>query len=144
MLNRGAEGPTDNQQQQPSDVWRGRYYGVARMQFLAALVVSFFAVFWQDVAVVVSVLSGGFLVGLNTILLARSVESSSQPQEGDGRGILYRSAVVRFLLLIAALVAAYLAGLALPAIAAGMFAAYVGGYVYIVSNTARFTGESDD
>jgi len=143
-LNRGAEGPTDNQQQQPSNAWRKRYYGVARTQLLAATVVSVFAVFWQDGVVAASVLSGGLLVGLNSILLARSVESSSQIQKGDGRGVLYRSAVVRFLLLIAVLVAAYLVGLVLPAIAAGMFAAYVGGYIYIVINASRFIDESGD
>lgn len=121
-----------------------RFYGVARIQLITATIVSLLALFWQSGAIAVSLLSGGILVGLNSVLLARSVVSSSQAEGADGRGVLYRSAAVRFLLLVAALIGAYLAGLVLPAIAAGMFAAYVGGYVYIVKNASRFAGGCDN
>jgi len=135
-----VEGLSDNQQQQPSPAWQKRLSGVARIQFVSALVISFFAWFWQGGVIAVSLLSGGILVGVNSVLLARSVVSSSQVEGADGRGVLYRSAVVRFLLLIAALICAYWAGLVLPAIAAGMFVAYAGGYIYIVKHASRDAG----
>ena len=143
MLKWGAEDLADNQQQQPSTAWHRRLFRIALIQLFAALIVSFFALFWQGEVIAVSLLSGGILVGLNSFLLARSVVGSSQVEGADGRTTLYRSAVVRFLLLIAALVGAYLIGLVLPAVAAGMFVAYVGGYVYIVKNASRFVDESD-
>ncbi len=142
LLKRGAEGLSDTQQQQSDTVWQRQLAGVARTQFLAALIVSVFVWPWQGGMIVFSVLSGGALVGLNSILLARSVVGSSQVEGADGRGVLYRSAVVRFILLIVALIGANVMGLNLLAIAAGMFTAYVGGYVHIVKVTSRASDES--
>lgn len=62
----------------------------------------------------------------------------------DGRGVLYRSAVMRFLLLIIVLVCANLIGLHLLAMAAGMFSAYVGGYIYIVKLTSQAADKERD
>jgi len=143
LLKWGAGRSADNLQQQPSTAWHRRLFRIALIQLLAALIVSFFALFWHGGVVSTSLLSGGILVGMNSVLLARSVVSSSRVEGADGRSVLYRSAVVRFLLLIAILVGAYLIGLDLPAIAAGMFVAYVGGYIYIVKNASRFMDESD-
>jgi F0F1-type ATP synthase assembly protein I len=127
----------DTQQQQSSTAWQRQFSGVSRAQFLTVLLASVFVWLWQDEMITVSFLSGGALVGLNSVLLARSVVGSSQVEGADGRGVLYRSAVVRFLLLIAALIGANLMGLHLLAIAAGMFMAYVGGYLYIVKVSSR-------
>jgi len=142
MLRRGAEGLFDTQQQRSSTAWQRQLAGVARAQFVTAFVVSVFVWVWQGEIIAFSVLSGGTLVGLNSILLARSVVGSSQVEGADGRGVLYRSAVVRFILLITALISANVIGLHLLAIAAGMFAAYVGGYAYIVKMTSRASDES--
>ncbi len=134
---------SDRQQKQPSTAWQKQFSGLFRIQFLTALVVSFFAWFWQGGIVAVSLLSGGILVGLNSVLLARSVMSSSRVEGADGRGVLYRSAAVRFLLLVFALIGAYFIGLHLLAVAAGMFTAYVGGYIYIVKHVSQATDASD-
>ncbi|MES0372488.1 MAG: ATP synthase subunit I [Mariprofundaceae bacterium] len=131
-------------QQQPSTAWQQQFYGMSRIQALSALVVSFFVLFWLSGIMAISVLSGGILVALNSVLLARSVVSSSQVEGVDGRGVLYRSAVVRFLLLIVVLVCANLIGLHLLAVAAGMFSAYVGGYVYIVRLTSQAADKKRD
>ena len=133
---------TDDQQQQPSTAWQKQLSGVFRVQFFTALIASFFVWLWQGEMIAVSFLSGGALVGLNSVLLARSVVGSSRVAGADGRGVLYRSAVVRFVLLIAALIGANLMGLHLLAVAAGMFSAYVGGYVYIVKVTSQASDES--
>jgi hypothetical protein len=135
---------SDHQQHPPSDAWQKQLFGVALVQFLSALGISFFAMFWQGGVVAASVLSGGILVGLNSVLLARSVVGSSQVEGADGRGVLYRSAVVRFLLLIVALVCANLVGFHLLAVAAGMFIAYVGGYLYVVKRASQAVGKSRD
>ena len=133
---------SDTQQRQPSTAWQEQLSGIARTQFVSALVASVFVWVWQGEMIAFSVLSGGALVGLNSILLARSVVGSSQVEGADGRGVLYRSAVVRFILLIVALISANVMGLHLLAIAAGMFTAYVGGYVHIVKMTSRASDES--
>ena len=142
MLKRGTEGLSDIQQQQSTTVWQRQLSGVAWTQLFAAFIVSVFVWPWQGGMVAISLLSGGALVGLNSVLLARSVVGSSQVEGADGRGVLYRSAVARFILLIVALISANLMGLHLLALAAGMFAAYVGGYVYIVKATSRASDES--
>ncbi|MDT8376176.1 MAG: ATP synthase subunit I [Mariprofundaceae bacterium] len=131
---------SDTQQQQPSTAWQQQLFGVARVQVLAALIASVFALFWQGGVIAISILSGGILVGLNSVLLARSVVSSSQVEGADGRGVLYRSAALRFLLLILVLTGASQIGVHLLAMAAGMFTAYVGGYIYIVRVTSRIAG----
>jgi len=141
MLRWGAEGLSDTQQQ-PSTAWQRQLSGIARTQFVAALIASAFVWAWQGGIVAISLLSGGALVGLNSVLLARSVVGSSQVEGADGRSVLYRSAVARFILLIVALISANLMGLHLLAVAAGMFTAYVGGYVYIVKVTSRASDES--
>lgn len=84
--------------------------------------------------------SGGF----EQCSSCRSVVSSSQVEGADGRGVLYRSAVMRFLLLIIVLVCANLIGLHLLAMAAGMFSAYVGGYIYIVKLTSQAADKERD
>jgi len=117
-------------------------FGVIIVQLASALIVSLIALFWQGGGISASLLSGGLLVGANSALLARSVVGSSRVTGDGSRGILFRSAAFRFLLLIAALVAAHLVGLRLPAVAAGMFTAYVGGYFYIVKHASRFVDES--
>jgi hypothetical protein len=137
LLKREAESLPSNKQQQPSAAWQHQLFGVARTQLLSALIASFFVLFWQGGIASISVLSGGILVGLNSVLLARSVVSSSLMEGGDSRRVLYRSAAVRFLLLIVALVGANLMGLHLLAVAAGMFTAYVGGNIYIVKITSQ-------
>jgi hypothetical protein len=116
--------------------------GVFVAQLVVAFTVSAFVWVWQSGVVAISLMSGGALVGLNSILLARSVVGSSQEEGADGRGVLYRSAIVRFILIIIALVCANIAGLHLLAIAAGMFVAYAGGYVYIVRVASRAADES--
>lgn len=131
-------------QQQPPTAWQQQFFGVARAQALSALGVSFFVLFWLSGIVAVSILSGGILVALNSVLLARSVMSSSQAEGADGLGVLYRSAAMRFLLLIIVLVCANLIGLHLLAMAAGMFSAYAGGYIYIVKLTSRAAGRERD
>lgn len=131
-------------QQQPSTAWQQQFFGIARIQALTALLVSFFALFWLSGIMAISILSGGILVALNSVLLARSVVGSSQVEGADGRGVLYRSAVMRFLLLIIVLVCANLIGLHLLAMAAGMFSAYVGGYIYIVKLTSQAADKERD
>lgn len=133
---------SESQQRQSSTAWQKQLSGVARAQLLAVLIASVFVWVWQGEVIVISFMSGGALVGLNSVLLARSVVGSSQVEGADGRGVLYRSAVVRFMLLIVALIGANMMGLHLLAIAAGMFSAYVGGYVYIVKVTSRASDES--
>jgi len=128
-------------QQHSSAAWQQQLSGVARVQFLTVLLASVFVWLWQSEVIAISFLSGGALVGLNSVLLARSVVGSSQVEGADGRGVLYRSAVVRFILLIVALIGANLMGLHLLAIAAGMFMAYVGGYIYIVKISSRAVGK---
>ncbi len=128
---------SETQQQQPSDGWQRQFSGVAKIQALTALAASVFALFWQGEAIAISLLSGGILVSLNSVLLARSVVGSSQVEGAGGRGVLYRSAALRFLLLILVLIGANLVGLHLLAVAAGMFTAYVGGYIYIVKLTSQ-------
>ncbi len=135
---------SDYQQKQPSVLWEKQFFGVARTQFFSAVLASVFLWFWQGEVIAISVLSGGILVGLNSVLLARSVMDSSQVKRVDGRGMLYRSAAVRFVLLIAALVCANWVGLHLLAVAAGMFMAYAGGYVYIVRVASRAAGKASD
>jgi len=125
-------------------VWQRQLFGIARVQFLVVFLASVFALFWQGGVMAISFLSGGILVSLNSVLLARSVVGSSQVEGADGRGVLYRSAVVRFLLLIVALTGANLMGLHLLAIAAGMFMAYVGGYIYIAKIASRAVGKDKD
>jgi F0F1-type ATP synthase assembly protein I len=146
LLGQGVENLPDTQQKHSSTAWQKQLSGVARSQFVAAVMVSVFALFWQGEVIAISLLSGGTLVGLNSVLLARSVVSSSQEEVADGRSVLYRSAVVRFLLLIVALIGANLMGLHLLAVAAGMFMAYVGGYIYIVRVTSRASdvGRADE
>lgn len=141
-MDQGVEGLSDTQHQHSSTTWQDQLDGVSRTQFVTAFIASVCVWVWQGEVIAISFLSGGILVGLNSILLARSVVSSSQVERADGRGILYRSAVVRFILLIAALIGANMIGLHLLAIAAGMFLAYVGGYVYIVKVTSRASDES--
>lgn len=131
-------------QQQPSTAWQKQSFGMARVQVVSALVVSFFVLFWLSGIMAVSILSGGILVALNSVLLARSVVSSSRVEGADGRGVLYRSAVMRFLLLIFVLICASLIGLHLLAVAAGMFSAYVGGYIYIVRLTSQAADNERD
>ncbi len=123
--------------QQPSTAWQQQLFGVARIQVLSALVVAVFALFWQGEIIAISILSGGILVGLNSVLLARSVVSSSQVEGADGRGVLYRSAALRFFLLVLVLTGANQIGVHLLAMAAGMFTAYVGGYIYVVKITSQ-------
>ena len=135
---------SDTQQQQPSTAWQQQLFGVARIQVLSALMASVFALFWQSGVIAISILSGGILVGLNSVLLARSVVSSSQVEGADGRGVLYRSAALRFFLLILVLIGANQIGAHLLAIAAGMFTAYVGGYIYIVKITSRAADRDRD
>ena len=135
---------SDTQQQQPSTAWQQQLFGVARIQVLSALMASVFALFWQSGVIAISILSGGILVGLNSVLLARSVVSSSQVEGADGRGVLYRSAALRFFLLILVLIGANQIGAHLLAIAAGMFTAYVGGYIYIVKITSRTADRDRD
>ena len=132
------------QQQQPSGDWQQQFFGIAKIQALTSLAVSVFALFWQGEAIAISLLSGGILVSLNSVLLARSVMGSSQVEGAGSRGVLYRSAALRFLLLILVLIGANLIGLHLLAIAAGMFTAYVGGYIYIVKLTSQAAGEDRD
>ena len=125
-----------------SGVLQRQFAGVFKTQVAVAVIASFFVWFWQGGVMAISLMSGGVLVGLNSILLARSVVGSSQADGVDGRAVLYRSAVFRFLLIIAALTCASLVGLNLVAVAAGMFSAYVGGYVHIVRVTSRASDES--
>lgn len=147
LLKREAAGLSKSQQQ-PSTAWqsgfKGQLFGVAKVQLVAAFAASLFALFWQSGVVSVSILSGGILVGLNSVLLARSVLGSSQVEGADGRGVLYRSAAQRFLLLVLVLVGASQIGLHLLAMAAGMFTAYVGGYIYIVKLTSQAADEDRD
>lgn len=137
MLKRGAQGLSDTQRQQPSTAWQQQLFGVARIQVFSALIASVFVLFWQPGVIAISILSGGILVSLNSVLLARSVVSSSQVEGVDGRGVLYRSAALRFFLLILVLIGANQIGVHLLAMAAGMFTAYVGGYMYIVKITSQ-------
>ncbi|MCF7821959.1 MAG: ATP synthase subunit I [Mariprofundaceae bacterium] len=124
-------------QQQPSTAWQKQLFGIARIQIFSALIVAVFTVFWLDGVMAISILSGGILVGLNSVLLARSVVNSSRVEGVDGRGVLYRSATIRFFLLILVLIGASQIGVHLLAMAAGMFTAYVGGYIYIVRITSH-------
>ena len=135
---------SDTQQKQPSTAWQQQLFGVARIQVISALMASVFALFWQDWVIAISILSGGILVSLNSVLLARSVVSSSQVEGADGRGVLYRSAALRFFLLILVLIGANQIGVHLLAMAAGMFTAYVGGYIYIVKITSRAADRDRD
>jgi hypothetical protein len=137
LLKRGAQGLSDTQRQQPSTAWQQQLFGVARIQVFSALIASVFVLFWQPGVIAISILSGGILVSLNSVLLARSVVSSSQVEGVDGRGVLYRSAALRFFLLILVLIGANQIGVHLLAMAAGMFTAYVGGYMYIVKITSQ-------
>jgi len=131
---------SETQQQQPSSDWQQQFFGVAKTQAFTALAASVFALFWQGEAIAISFLSGGILVSLNSVLLARSVVGSSRVEGAGSRGVLYRSAALRFLLLILVLIGASQIGLHLLAMAAGMFTAYVGGYIYIVKVTSRTVG----
>ena len=135
---------SETQQEQPSGAWQKQLFGVAKIQVLTALVTSVFALFWQGEAIAISFVSGGILVSLNSVLLIRSVVGSSRVEGAGSRGVLYRSAALRFLLLILVLIGANQIGLHLLAIAAGMFTAYVGGYVYMVKLTSQTTGEDGD
>jgi len=135
---------SDDLENQPSVAWQKQFSGLFRIQFLTALIASFFVWVWQDEVMAISFLSGGILVGLNSVLLARSVVGSSRSGAVDGRGALYRSAAIRFLLLVFALIGANLMGLHLLAVAAGMFTAYVGGYIYIVKSVSQTTALSDE
>lgn len=116
-----------------SEYWRTQAAGVIRIQAVAAAVAGIAAYFASTGLVSISVVYGGLLVVVNSIMLGRSVSGAIGSQAGEGQKGLYRSAAVRFAGLILVLSLGYAMGLVLPAVAAGMFASYFAGFVFIVS-----------
>jgi len=123
----------DDQNTQLSEHWRAQAVGIIRIQTLAAALAGIAAYFVSTGLVSVSVVYGGLLVVINSIMLGRSVSGSMGSQAGEGPKGLYRSAAIRFAGLILVLSLGYAMGLVLPAVAAGMFASYFAGFVFIVS-----------
>lgn len=123
----------DEKKTRLSEQWRAQAAGVIRIQAVAAVLAGVAAYFVSTGKVSVSVVYGGLLVVINSIMLGRSVSGAIGSQAGEGQKGLYRSAAIRFAGLILVLSLGYAMGLALPAVAAGMFAAYFAGFVFIVS-----------
>jgi len=116
-----------------SEYWQAQAAGVVRIQAAAAALAGIAAYFVSTGLISISVVYGGLLVVINSIMLGRSVSGAIGSQAGEGQKGLYRSAVIRFAGLILVLSLGYAMGLVLPAVAAGMFAAYFAGFVFIVS-----------
>jgi len=91
------------------------------------------AVLFYDVKVALGVGFGVMIIMLSTILLGRRIHSAAATDPESGQRMLYAGAVMRFVLVLTALVMAYGLGLHLLAVAVGMGLAQVAMFVFAAS-----------
>ena len=102
-------------------------------QLGAGLFAMLAAVLFYDVKVALGVGFGVMIVMLSTILLGRRIHSAAATDPESGQRMLYAGAVMRFVLVLTALVMAYGLGLHLLAVAVGMVLAQVAMFVFAAS-----------
>jgi len=90
---------------------------------------------WSGFAPAVGVAYGILLSMINSAWLARGVRHAVRLDLASGQRVLYMGAVLRFLVILAALLLAYGLGLHLLAVAGGMFLAQMALFVYAASCT---------
>lgn len=91
------------------------------------------AVVRYDVKVALGLGFGVLIIMLTTILLGRRLQGAAATDPESGRRMLYAGAVMRFVLVLVALVAAYGLGLHLLAVAVGMALAQTAMFFYAAS-----------
>jgi len=96
---------------------------VVWMQLGAALILALVALFFWTAHIAASFFFGALVVGLATWLMVRSAEVKDASQQS-----LYKSAAIRFFLVLLALFCITLAGLNMPAAIVGMVVVYVVGF----------------
>ncbi len=102
---------------------------IFRMQFVLGLVVFLLLAVIGQVNYAQSFLYGLLLMAVNGWWLARRLDKVSVLDVAAGQRSVYAGAAIRFVALIAALLVAYVIGLHLLLVAAGMFVAQVGVFV---------------
>jgi len=112
-------------------LWKDKMKRLVFIQLISALLVGCLLLFWLSLLIVGSFILGGLLVVLNAWVMAKAFVSEDVSQKS-----VYRSAVVRYIgiFLILFLLAAN--GVNLLAVCAGMFVAYLAGFLYS-ANDAR-------
>ena len=91
------------------------------------------AALFYDLKVALGVGFGVMIIMLSTILLGRRIHSAAATDPESGQRMLYAGAVMRFVLVLTALVMAYGLGLHLLAVAVGMVLAQVAMFVFAAS-----------
>jgi len=102
-------------------------------QLGAGLLAMLTAVLFYDVQVALGVGFGVMIIMLSTILLGRRIHNAAATDPESGQRMLYAGAVMRFVLVLTALVMAYGLGLHLLAVAVGMVLAQVAMFVFAAS-----------
>jgi len=101
---------------------------VVVLQLAVVLVASGVALLAWELVVAGSVMAGGCLVVVNAVSMLRVLSRS-----GMEKAKIYRSAVVRYIIVLCVLVALVTMGLSVLAIVAGMVLAYAVGYIFSLS-----------
>lgn len=115
---------------------RGEQAGRANLRVILAMQTAVSCLGAAAVALVsgwshgLSMLYGAALMAANGLWLYRGIELAVSSGTEGGQQSLYRSAVLRFVVLLLALALAFAAGLYLPWVAAGMLVAQAVVYVY--------------
>jgi len=112
-------------------------------QLGAGLLAMLTAVLFYDVKVALGVGFGVTIVMLTTILLGRRIHSAAATDPESGQRMLYAGAVMRFVLVLTALVMAYGLGLHLLAVAVGMVLAQAAMFVFAASGLRTQFKRSD-
>lgn len=102
-------------------------------QFGAGLLAMLAAVLCFDVKAALGVGFGVMIIMLSTILLERRIHRAAATDPDSGQRMLYAGAVMRFVLVLTALVVAYGLGLHLLAVAVGMVLAQVAMFFFAAS-----------
>jgi len=102
-------------------------------QLGAGLVGMLTAVLCYDVKAALGTGFGVLIVMLSTMLLGRRIHGAAATDPESGQRMLYAGAVMRFMLVLTALIIAYGLGLHLLAVAVGMVLAQVAIFVFAAS-----------
>jgi len=119
------------------EAWYGNVRATIKWQLISGLSAAMGVGIWFGPWFGLAVLYGAVFASLNSLWLARRVERAVRADHVSGQRILYLGAILRFLLLLAALLLAHVLGLHLLAVAGGLLVAQLAvfGYPAVRSKT---------